>query len=166
MPYGHSSTPPAHGGGGMQDLRSARYRPRVLIVDDDADDRRMYGMVLCYNGFDVAFAPDIQHGVELAREYTPDVVLLDLGLPDGNGLEFCSRIQRSPRNAGLPIVVLSGFRQTELGDAARRHGCSDYLEKPVSPVEVMHRIEELVGKAPLAGDGEPPAILNEDDYLC
>lgn len=154
------SSPPDQGGGRIQDLRRTRYRPRVLVVDDDADDRQMYGMVLCYNGFDVVFARTIERGVELTRKYAPDIVLLDLGLPDGNGLEFCQQVRSARLDPSPPIIVLSGFRRAELGEAARRSGCSDYLEKPASPVDVMHRIEELIGKPPLAGDGDPPTILN------
>jgi len=120
-------------------------------------------MMLCYNGFDVVFAGSIRAGRELAREYAPDVVLLDLGLPDGNGLEFCASLHRSPGAAHLPVIVLSGFRRDELGETANRYGCADYIEKPASPLDVMRRIEQLVGKPPLAGDGEPPAVLAERD---
>ncbi len=161
MPIVSSTSPPGQGGGRMQDLRSTRYRPRVLVVDDDEGDRQMYGMVLGYNGFDVVFAASIQRGVELTLRYAPDLVLLDLGLPDGNGLEFCSQLRRARLTPQPPVVVLSGFRKAELGEAARRYGCSDFFEKPASPVDVMHRIEALIGKPPLAGEGEPPGVLNE-----
>lgn len=155
----------AHGGGSHREQKPAedRLRPRVLVVDDDDHDRQLYGMMLCYNGFDVVFAGSIRAGRELAREYAPDVVLLDLGLPDGNGLEFCASLHRSPGAAHLPVIVLSGFRRDELGETANRYGCADYIEKPASPLDVMRRIEQLVGKPPLAGDGEPPAVLAERD---
>lgn len=139
---------------------STRDRPVVLVVDDDADDRQIYGMMLCYNGFDVAFAVDNATGVEAARRYTPDLVLLDLGLPDGHGLEMCTQVRRWEQTAAVPIVVLSGFPEVELGDAARRAGCTDYIEKPANPIDVMHRIEEIVGTPPLAGEGRPPQVLN------
>ncbi len=152
------------GGGShrQRDEAPERYRQRILVVDDDAHDREMYGMMLCYNGFDVVFAPDIRNGVEMARRHEPDLVLLDLGLPDGNGLELCAQLRRIPHTASVPVIVLSGFRRAELGDTAERYGCADYVEKPASPLQVLHRIEELVGKPPLAGEGQPPAVLNPD----
>lgn len=136
-----------------------RRRPRILVVDDGEHDRELYGMMLCYNGFDVVFAGSISSGVEMARQYAPDLVLLDLGLPDGNGLELCGRLRHAVERR-VPVVVLSGFRRSELGRTADRYGCADYVEKPASPVDVMHRIETLVGKPPLPGEGELPAVLD------
>lgn len=155
----------AHGGGRHREQRPAegRRRPRILVVDDDDDDRQLYGMMLCYNGFDVVFAGSIRAGREMAREYAPDAILLDLGLPDGNGLELCASLNRNPGTMRPPVLVLSGFRRDELGETATRYGCADYIEKPASPLDVMHRIETLVGKPPLAGDGEPPAVLAQRD---
>lgn len=154
----------AQGGGShkQRDEAKRRYRQRILVVDDDAHDRQLYGMMLCYNGFDVVFAPTIRDGVEMARRHAPDLVLLDLGLPDGNGLELCTELRRIPQTASVPVIVLSGFRRAELGDTAERYGCADYVEKPASPLQVLHRIEELVGKPPLAGEGEPPVVLDPD----
>ena len=151
----------AHDGGSDNIRQPAddRERPRILVVDDDEQDRQLYGMMLCYNGFDVVFAGSIRAGREMAREYAPDLVLLDLGLPDGNGLELCAELRRHSSSAELPVIVLSGFRRDELGDTADRYGCAEYVEKPASPLDVMSRIERLVGKPPLAGDGEPPTVL-------
>jgi DNA-binding response OmpR family regulator len=162
---GYASISAAQGGGGDKEQEPAehRERPRVLVVDDDEQDRQLYGMMLCYNGFDVVFAGSIRAGRDLARQYAPDLVLLDLGLPDGNGLELCAQLRRSNVVGNLPVIVLSGFRREELGETAMRHGCADYVEKPASPLAVMRRIEELIGKPPLAGDGEPPAVLDRKD---
>ena len=151
----------ARGGGSDHSRQPAddRERPRILVVDDDEQDRQLYGMMLCYNGFDVVFAGSIRAGREMAEAYAPDLVLLDLGLPDGNGLELCAEFRRHSTFAELPVIVLSGFRRDELGETADRYGCADYVEKPASPLDVMSRIEQLVGKPPLAGDGEPPTVL-------
>lgn len=155
----------AHGGGSNREKQPTddRRRPRILVVDDDEQDRQLYGMMLCYNGFDVVFAGSIRAGQEMAQQYAPDLTLLDLGLPDGNGLELCAQFRRHAALTRMPVIVLSGFRRDELGDTAQRYGCADYVEKPASPLHVMSRIEQLVGKPPLAGDGEPPTVLDTQE---
>lgn len=163
MGYAFVSAAPGGGSNREKEPAESRRRPRILVVDDDEHDREMYGMMLCYNGFDVVFAGSIGAGLELAMQYAPDLVLLDLGLPDGNGLELCAQLRRHSANPKVPVVVLSGFRRDELGDTADRYGCADYVEKPASPLDVMRRIEELIGKPPLAGDGELPSVLDRRD---
>lgn len=138
----------------------ARERPRVLVVEDDPHDRQIYGMMLCYNGFDVVFAGSGASALELAAQYEPDLVLLDVGLPDASGLDLCQGLRSGPGDP--PVIVLSGFAESRLGPAARRAGCTRYIEKPTNPVAVLHQIEALVGKAPLSGVGTRPRILNRD----
>src|SRR5690606_8407479 len=85
-----------------------RRRPRILFVTVNEYVVVQYGIMLCYNGYDVVFAGSISSGVEMARQYAPDLVLLDLGLPDGNGLELCGRLRHAVERR-VPVVVLSGF---------------------------------------------------------
>jgi DNA-binding response OmpR family regulator len=138
----------------------ARERPRVLVVEDDPHDRQIYGMMMCYNGFDVVFAGSGATALPLAERYGPDLVLLDVGLPDASGLDLCQELRSGPGTP--PVIVLSGFAESRLGAAARRAGCTRYIEKPTNPVEVLHQIEALIGKAPLAGVGTRPRILNHE----
>jgi DNA-binding response OmpR family regulator len=137
-----------------------RERPRVLVVEDDPHDRQIYGMMLCYNGFDVVFAGRGATALPLAEQFEPDLVLLDVGLPDASGLDLCQELRSGPGEP--PVIVLSGFAESRLGAAARRAGCTRYIEKPTNPVEVLHQIEALIGQAPLAGVGTRPRILNQE----
>jgi two-component system cell cycle response regulator DivK len=138
--------------------RSSRERQLVLLVDDDPHDREIYGSILCYNGFDVVCADNGESGIRLARRIRPDVVLLDIGLPDLHGLDLCSSLRAEPDTAGIPVIALSAYAETRMGEQARVAGCTRYIEKPASPVGVLHEIENLVGKAPLPGDGRPPQM--------
>ena len=70
-----------------------RERQLVLLVDDDPHDREIYGRILCYNGFDVICAEAGTVALRLARKYMPDIVLLDIGLPDLHGLDLCSALR-------------------------------------------------------------------------
>ena len=141
-------------------VRRARERPRVLVVEDDPHDREIYGMMLCYNGYDVVFAGDGASALALAEEYQPNLVLLDVGLPDANGIDLCAALRKGANDP--PVIMLSGFAESQVGDAARRAGCTRYIEKPTNPVQVLHDIEALIGVAPLAGVGTRPRVLNQE----
>jgi two-component system, cell cycle response regulator DivK len=143
-----------------------RERQLVLLVDDDPHDREIYGSILCYNGFDVVCANDGRSGVRLAQHHRPDLVLLDIGLPDVHGLDLCSSLRKDPDTAAIPVIALSAYAEMRMGEQARDAGCTRYIEKPASPVAVLHEIEQLVGKAPLPGDGAPPRMTQpeSDDF--
>jgi CheY-like chemotaxis protein len=149
-------------GGSTATEPNARERPLVLLVDDDPHDREIYGSILCYNGFDVVCAASGESGIRLARQLHPDVVLLDIGLPDLDGLDLCAAMRSDPATADIPVVALSAYAEVRMGEQARLAGCSRYIEKPASPVGVLHEIERYVGKPPLPGDGRAPRITTPD----
>jgi DNA-binding response OmpR family regulator len=131
-----------------------RTRQLVLLVEDDPNDLRMYGMALWYNGFDVLEAADGESGVSLAREHHPDLVLVDLLLPKLTGIEVCRRIRKS--GLDVPVIALTARAQREFGDVAREAGCMDYLEKPISPLQLLHVVEHVIGRAPPSGEDAEP----------
>lgn len=140
-----------------RDEPEGRHRPIVMMVEDDPDDRQIYGTVLCYNGFDVLLAPDGLSALRNLALHHPDLVLLDLGLPDTDGLDLCRELIK--REAGMPVIALSGFSEGVMGPKAREAGCTLYIEKPVSPVQVLHEIERFLGRPPPAGVGSPPGLI-------
>lgn len=148
----------SHGDG----ARDNRERPLVLLVDDDPHDREIYGSILCYNGFDVVCANDGRSGSRLARRVMPDLVLLDIGLPDLHGLDLCSALRTDTDTSRIPVIALSAYAETRMGEQARLAGCTRYIEKPASPVAVLHEIEQLIGKPPLPGEGRPPRMTSPD----
>jgi two-component system, OmpR family, phosphate regulon response regulator PhoB len=137
-------------------------RPCVLVVDDEAHDREIYGRTLCYNGFDVAFARSAAEALRLVDRHPVAVMVLDLGLPDLPGLELLQKLRERPSLRSTPVIVLSGFSREERGSQVRRAGCACYIEKPASPVAVLHAVEELVGRPPPAGVGTLPRIIGDD----
>jgi DNA-binding response OmpR family regulator len=136
-----------------------RERKRVLLVDDDPHDRAIYGEILLYNGFDLVLARDGETARNLVARHLPDLIVLDLGLPDVSGLDLCGEIHGWRAPEGVPILVLSGYSERDAGARARARGCSEFIEKPASPVAVLHAVERHLGKALLAGEGTPPRIL-------
>lgn len=125
---------------------------RVLFIEDNAAERELYGQLLWYNGFDVAFAETGEDGLRLASEEPPDLVLLDMMLPGIDGVEVCDMLKRDVRTHDVPVLALSGRSRRELGSAARSVGCANYLEKPISPLEVLYEVERLIGRPPPPGD--------------
>lgn len=168
--YDLATTPPAgtHEGAsapspGGRPAGAAGPRPRVFVVEDDLHDREIYGCILCYNGYDVMFAGSGAAALGMASRYEADAVLLDLGLPDVDGLQVLAELRQRPGYGATPVIALSGFTRQRRGAEALRAGCAEYIEKPARPVAVLHAIEDLIGRAPLPGVGTPPNMFEQPD---
>jgi DNA-binding response OmpR family regulator len=144
----------------QEEAQGPRHRPLVMMVEDDPDDRRIYGAILCYNGFDVVLAPDGLSAVRAARARRPDLIVLDLGLPDGNGLDICRTLSVREEGGSVPVIALSGFRERDMGQPARSAGCDLYIEKPTSPLRILREIEARLGRPPVPGVGNPPRLID------
>ena len=129
-----------------------RERRLVLVVEDNPNEREIYGKLLGHRGFDVMDARDGTEGLQLARRHHPDLVLLDLGLPYIDGLDVCRRLKGQAEGAAVPVVVLTAWPEFDYGYEARRAGCDLYLEKPQSPLRVCREVQRLIGRA---GSGTP-----------
>ncbi len=119
----------------------------VLLIEDNAGDRTIYGNMLWYNGFDVVFAEDGEAGLRLAHELHPDLILLDLQLPLLHGSELSSQLKQDDSTKNIPIVVLTARRLIDFGGNAEVLGYERFLEKPVSPLEVLRVVEQIIGRA-------------------
>jgi two-component system cell cycle response regulator DivK len=106
--------------------------PLILIVDDNENNRRLARDVLEFAGFGTLEATGGIEGVALAREHLPDLVLMDIRMPDLNGNEALKQLRDDSRTADLPIVALTS--STMRGDEERflRQGFDGYLAKPIS----------------------------------
>ena len=122
-------------------------RKLVLVIDDNEAERKLYGGLLWYNGFDVSLAVTGEDGLRLAHDQSPDLILLDMMLPGINGVEVCKTLKSDPRTSDAPVIALSGRPRNEMGTMATRAGCVQYLEKPISPINVLFEIERLIGRA-------------------
>jgi two-component system cell cycle response regulator DivK len=102
----------------------------VLVVDDDERNRKLAQDVLRRSGLRTIEAASGRAAIALARDHLPDVVLLDLGLPDLEGRDV-ARVLREGRTATIPIVALSALRYQDVGIRLLSEGFAGYLEKPI-----------------------------------
>ncbi len=130
---------------------------RLLLIDDDARLVGMLGEYLRNAGFDVESAGSLAEGrARLARESAlPDALVLDLMLPDGDGLEFCRELRAQARTRGLPLLMLTARGEPTDRVVGLELGADDYLGKPFEARELLARLKALLRRAqPAAGDDD------------
>lgn len=116
----------------------------LLYVEDDEDSIYMLSNRLQREGFDVLVARSGREGLDLAHESKPDLIILDLVLPEMDGFETASRLRASEATAGIPIVALSASVLPEHRHRAIDAGCDDFEIKPVEFSRLLEKIDQLL----------------------
>jgi two-component system cell cycle response regulator DivK len=118
----------------------------VLVVDDNDASRKLASDVLSAAGFQTIGAATGEEGIALAVEHVPDVVLMDLRLPDMDGVDAMGRLRQHERTAHIPVVAMSASPLEERGDWLEEIGFAGWLEKPIHvstfPEQVRRYCEE------------------------
>jgi two-component system OmpR family response regulator len=142
---------------------------RALVVDDEATLSELLQMALRYEGWDVRTAADGQQALKAAREFDPDVIVLDIMMPDVDGLEVIRRLRADGRN--MPVLFLSAKDSVDDRITGLTAGGDDYVTKPFSLEEVVARLRGLIRRSVLlVGEVESPELrvgdltLNEESY--
>ena len=121
-------------------------KPKILIVDDEADALEVLGFKLREAGFAPIFAKDGTRALTAARNERPDLMVLDLMLPEVDGLEVCKILRRDPATSSMPILMLTA-RAAEMDRVLGLElGADDYVTKPFSPRELVLRIRKLLAR--------------------
>ena len=118
-------------------------RPRVLVVDDDTATRRVLVHVLSSAGFQTEAVGSHQAFLDLASTFDPDVVVLDVVMPEGSGLDLCQQLRGMDRVGDAPVLFVSALGDTCDRVAGLDHGGDDYLVKPFAPSELVARVRSL-----------------------
>lgn len=118
--------------------------PRVLIVEDDRDNRTIYRTILEYFSFQVLEATDGEQGVRLAQELLPDLVLMDISIPIIDGHEATRILKTDPATASIPIIALTAHASKEDRELAAAAGCDAYIAKPGDPNHVVSEVTRLL----------------------
>jgi CheY-like chemotaxis protein len=130
----HTEAPDA--GAGAADAVQDNGNLRVLVVDDNADAAQMLAALLEVQGHAVSVEYDGRGALARARAEHPDVLLLDIGLPDMDGYELARRLRAQPENAAATLVALTGYGQNQDREEAQQAGFDHYLVKPADLNEV------------------------------
>jgi CheY-like chemotaxis protein len=133
----------------MSGLSAARPHPggppaTVLIVDDAADARSLYGEYLEFCGFRVISAIDLPQGASMAQLHIPDIILMNLALPLMNGWEAIRQLRANPRTRDIPVVAVSAHTGGDEPARAREAGADVCLTKPCVPSQVARAISALL----------------------
>jgi two-component system phosphate regulon response regulator PhoB len=116
----------------------------VLLVDDEPDQVEMYRYSLEESGFAVISANTGADAVTRAREQRPDVIVLDVRLPDMSGWDVCAALKTDPRTERIPIVILTAVASTTLARDAANAGCVAHLLKPCYPSELTESVRTVL----------------------
>ena len=118
---------------------------QLLIVDDDRHAREGYQKYLSGAGFDVEAAGGGVDALALVHSSMPDLVVLDLGLPDVDGWEVARRLKSDEHTRDIPIIAFSGRSMQHEQVSALRAGCDVYLTKPCAPDRLLTAVRKLLG---------------------
>jgi DNA-binding response OmpR family regulator len=114
---------------------------RILVVDDDQDALTLIGLTLKRQKFEVIKALSGPQALSLLAQELPDLIILDVMMPQMDGYEVCRHIKANPRTAHVPVVMLTARAQTDSQVEAFRAGADDYITKPVRPSELVVRVQ-------------------------
>jgi len=138
-------------------------RTRVLVVDDEPDLLELVHYNLTKAGYDVACVTSGAEALSHVRMHTPDLILLDVLLPDIDGLEVCKVLRRNPQTGTIPIVMLTARSEDADIVAGLEIGADDYLTKPFSPRVLLARIKAVLRRQ--QSDASADAIVVYDDVV-
>lgn len=121
-------------------------RKKILIVDDDLDQRRGLNVRLRASNYDTVFAADGLSAISVAQKERPDLIILDLGLPAGDGFTVIERLKAISALSVVPIVVVSARDPQINSDRALKAGADTFLQKPVDNRELLAAIRRALGE--------------------
>lgn len=120
---------------------------KILIIDDDLDTLRLVGLMLQRQGYQISAATNGQQGLDKAFDEDPDLILLDIMMPDMDGYEVTRRLRRNPSTMGTPILMFTAKTQLDDKVIGFEVGANDYLTKPTHPSELQARVKTLLSRA-------------------
>jgi len=119
---------------------------KVLIVDDLTTNLEVLGSMLRLKGFQVAFATNGKQGIAIATAKLPDIIILDIAMPEMDGFTVCVELKKNPLTKAIPVIFLSAKREVEDIKKGILVGGADYIAKPFNSDDVVNRVKTQVAK--------------------
>ena len=119
---------------------------RLLLVEDNEDNRTIYSTLLRHLGYEVIEAQNGVQAIELARSERPDLILMDISIPEMDGWEATRILRGDPVTKDVPIVALTAHALEDDRERAAEVGFSSYLAKPIEPRAVLAEVRRLIGE--------------------
>jgi adenylate cyclase len=116
----------------------------ILVVDDNAEGRKLLALRLRHEGHAVVAAAGGHEALELAARHRPSLVLLDVLMPDLDGFEVCRRLRQMPALRAVPVVMLTALEGTDHVVRGLEAGADDFISKPFQPAELVARVRSLL----------------------
>lgn len=138
---------------------------KILIVEDDADVRLGYHVLLKANGYDTFFAGDSVAAMSETRKNQPDLIILDLGLPAGDGFVVLERLRGNNPLPPMPVIVVSGRDLRGNKERALKSGAKAFVQKPWDDDELLSLIARLLGEPDIYSQAADIPIWDADENL-
>ncbi|OQX65290.1 MAG: hypothetical protein B5M51_01140 [Anaerolinea sp. 4484_236] len=138
---------------------------KILIIDDDLDTLRLVGIMLQRQGYEIAAANNGEQGLLKAADESPDLILLDVMMPDMDGYEVTKRLRQNPKTAGIPILMFTAKSQLDDKVTGFESGADDYLTKPTHPSELQAHVKALLSRGIKKQQVKPTAPLERHSFV-
>lgn len=138
---------------------------KILIIDDDLDTLRLVGLMLQRQGYQITAATNGQQGLDKAFEDTPNLILLDIMMPDMDGYEVARRLRDNQKTVDVPILMFTAKTQLEDKVAGFEVGADDYLTKPTHPSELQSHVKALLARSGKTSEEKATVTLEQHGYV-
>lgn len=121
---------------------------RILIADDEAHMRRVIELSLRRGGYELVIAHDGREAVQLARTERPALIVMDVNMPELNGVEALRELKQTPETADIPVIMLTARGHVPTRQEAESSGAALFLTKPFSPTQLLDEVRRLLPPVP------------------
>jgi two-component system, cell cycle response regulator DivK len=133
---------------GMNSQAKAGQRPKtVLVVEDNELNMKLFNDLLEAHGYGVIQTRDGLSALDLAREHMPDLILMDIQLPEVSGIEVTKWLKEDDQLRSIPVIAVTAFAMKGDEQKIREGGCEAYVSKPISVIGFLKTIDSFIGKA-------------------